>query len=120
MAFLRAEFSIGVEVSKSELSRGNFTRGEFARIQIQSSFYLTYFLVGYSVLRMENSGGIVWGKLPTKLRFSGDFPRENSPWGNYQQENILHGEFFCGRNFPSAGRGNFRENIPAQRPWPSK
>jgi len=57
--FSTGEFLVGMETSEGELFRENFRLGEFARIHVQDSFYLSYFLIGNSILHVEMLWDIV-------------------------------------------------------------
>ena len=43
-------FSLGRELSSSELSSGNFTIGKLARIPVLNSLYFYYFVIVVSIL----------------------------------------------------------------------
>ena len=49
---------MGREATGDELSKGNSTLGEFAKIPIQNSFYLSSFFFADSILHVEILRGI--------------------------------------------------------------
>ena len=74
---------MGREVSRDELFKGNYTLGEFVRIPIENSFYISCFLFFFSILRVELLRVIILGKFSPRLNclIRGYIPGEGiCPW----------------------------------------
>ena len=92
-----SEFSVRREISAWELSKRNFTLGEFVRIPIQHSFYLSYFLIANSILHVEILRGdflpgwncieyLFIGKNIHPVEYFHIFQGRNSPWGSCSRD----------------------------------
>ena len=114
--FPRAKYIVGGGGgSGDELSRGNFTKGEFHKIHERNSFHLSYFLFGDLILHGET----VWKNFQAKI-----FNRVRIFWGIllwrgvYSIEEIIHRRVITRINFPreklslGRGRGRYGKNVP--------
>ena len=111
--FPLGKFSMGMEVSKGELSRGNFTEEELVEIHIQNLFHSSYFHVGDPILHVWN---VAREKFSAEKEFSGKFSCGGisngriSPCGKYYQEKLTLRKFSTGEEFSIGGvvaRKNF-------------